>query len=193
DRQPRVSRRRWRRRAEPGRADLVRRPRRQPARRRPRQEGQVRAPGPGPARPALRPGAGSAPAGPDPGRARAAGHRPAGGGGARVRCEEGRGRAVPGRQAVVDRDVALHHGVDLSGVLRAAWVNLRSGEARQGGSTLTQQLARSGTLGIGREQTYTREFNEILLALLIEARYDKRSILEAYLNQVYLGQRGSQE
>src|SRR3546814_9719 len=78
-------------------------------------------------------------------------------------------------------------------MLRAAWVNLKSGEARQGGSTLTQQLARSGILGIGREQTYTRKFNEILFALLIEARYDKRAILEAYLNQVYLGQRGSQE
>src|SRR3546814_9420837 len=91
------------------------------------------------------------------------------------------------------RDFAHHHGIDLSGMLRAAWVNLKSGEARQGGSTLTQQLARSGILGIGREQTYTRKFNEILFALLIEARYDKRAILEAYLNQVYLGQRGSQE
>src|SRR3546814_6582302 len=78
-------------------------------------------------------------------------------------------------------------------MLRAAWVNLKSGEARQGGSTLTQQLARSGILGIGREQTYTRKFNEILFALLIEACYDKRAILEAYLNQVYLVQRGSQE
>src|SRR3546814_17549657 len=77
-------------------------------------------------------------------------------------------------------------------MLRAAWVNLKSGEARQGGSTLTQQLARSGILGIGREQTYTRKFNEILFALLIEARYDKRAILPASLNQVYLGQRGSQ-
>ncbi|KLI99613.1 penicillin-binding protein 1B [Luteimonas sp. FCS-9] len=95
-------------------------------------------------------------------------------------------------QAVEDKDFAHHHGIDLSGMARAALVNLRAGEARQGASTLTQQLARSGLLGIGREQTYTRKFNEVLYALLIEARYDKGAILEAYLNQVYLGQRGAQ-
>ncbi|HET6434922.1 MAG TPA: penicillin-binding protein 1B [Xanthomonadaceae bacterium] len=100
---------------------------------------------------------------------------------------------VTGLQAVEDRDFAHHHGIDLSGMARAAWVNLRSGEKRQGASTLTQQLARSGLLGIGQEQTYTRKFNEILYALLLEARYDKKTILETYLNQVYLGQRGSQE
>ncbi|NLA69386.1 MAG: penicillin-binding protein 1B, partial [Gammaproteobacteria bacterium] len=95
-------------------------------------------------------------------------------------------------QAVEDRDFAHHFGIDLSGMARAAWVNLRSGEKRQGASTLTQQLARSGLLGIGREQTWSRKFNEILYALIIEARYDKGVILEAYLNQVYLGQRGNQ-
>lgn len=95
-------------------------------------------------------------------------------------------------QAVEDKDFAHHHGIDLSGMLRAAMVNLRAGETRQGASTLTQQLARSGLLGIGREQTYARKFNEILYAMLIEARYGKGPILEAYLNQVYLGQRGAQ-
>ena len=95
-------------------------------------------------------------------------------------------------QAVEDRDFAHHMGIDVSGIARAAWVNLRSGEKRQGASTLTQQLARSGLLGIGREQTWSRKFNEILYALLMEARYDKSTILEAYLNQVYLGQRGAQ-
>ena len=99
---------------------------------------------------------------------------------------------VTGLQAVEDRDFAHHHGIDLSGMVRAAWVNFRAGEARQGASTLTQQLARSGLLGIGREQTWSRKFNEILYAMLIEARYDKDVILEAYLNQVYLGQRGAQ-
>lgn len=99
---------------------------------------------------------------------------------------------VTGLQAVEDRDFAHHYGIDLSGIARAAWVNLRSGEARQGASTLTQQLARSGLLGIGRERTYSRKFNEIIYALLIEARYDKQVILEAYFNQVYLGQRGAQ-
>ena len=95
-------------------------------------------------------------------------------------------------QAVEDKDFAHHHGIDLSGMARAAMANLRAGETRQGASTLTQQLARSGLLGIGREQTYTRKFNEILYALLMESRYDKGAILEAYLNQVYLGQRGAQ-
>ncbi|MBA3486559.1 MAG: penicillin-binding protein 1B [Lysobacter sp.] len=99
---------------------------------------------------------------------------------------------VTGLQAVEDRDFAHHHGIDLSGMARAAWINLRSGQARQGASTLTQQLARSGLLGIGREQTWSRKFNEIIYAMLIEARYDKRSILETYFNQVYLGQRGAQ-
>lgn len=110
-----------------------------------------------------------------------------------VRLEEVPELLVTGLQAVEDRDFNYHHGIDLSGMLRAAWVTLRSGgHTRQGASTLTQQLARSGLLGIGKEQTVTRKFNEILYALIMEARYDKRTILEAYLNQVYLGQRGGQ-
>ncbi|TWT20113.1 penicillin-binding protein 1B [Luteimonas marina] len=95
-------------------------------------------------------------------------------------------------QAVEDRDFAHHIGIDFSGMARAAFVNLKAGDKKQGASTLTQQLARSGLLGIGREQTWSRKFNEILYALLMEARYDKGTILEAYLNQVYLGQRGAQ-
>lgn len=96
-------------------------------------------------------------------------------------------------QAVEDRDFARHHGIDPSGMARAAWVWIKSGgDIKQGGSTLTQQLARSGLLGIGKEQTYRRKFNEILYALIIDARYEKGVILEAYLNQVDIGQRGSQ-
>ncbi len=109
-----------------------------------------------------------------------------------VRIEEVPELLVTGLQAVEDRDFAHHHGIDLSGMARALWVNLRSGEKKQGASTLTQQLARSGLLGIGKEQTWTRKFNEILYALILEARFDKRTILETYLNQVYLGQRGGQ-
>jgi len=96
-------------------------------------------------------------------------------------------------QAVEDRNFAHHIGIDFRGIVRAVWVNLRTRGARQGASTLTQQLARSGILDIGRERTLRRKFDEILYALLIEARYDKGAILEAYLNQVYLGQRGMQE
>ena len=95
-------------------------------------------------------------------------------------------------QAVEDRDFAHHIGIDFTGMARAAFINLKAGDKKQGASTLTQQLARSGLLGIGREQTWSRKFNEILFALLMEARYDKGVILEAYLNQVYLGQRGAQ-
>ena len=95
-------------------------------------------------------------------------------------------------QAVEDRDFRDHHGIDISGILRAAWANLKAGETVQGASTLTQQLARSGLLGIGNEVTYTRKFKEAMYAVLIEARYDKRTILETYLNQVYIGQRGAQ-
>jgi penicillin-binding protein 1B len=111
-----------------------------------------------------------------------------------VRIEEVPELLVTGLQAVEDRDFAHHHGIDFGGMLRAAFVTVRSGgENKQGASTITQQLARSGLLGIGREQTVSRKVKEILFALLIEARYDKRTILETYLNQVYLGQRGSQE
>ncbi|WP_457317887.1 penicillin-binding protein 1B [Stenotrophomonas sp. P5_B8] len=110
-----------------------------------------------------------------------------------VRIEDTPELLVTGLQAVEDKDFNRHHGIDLSGIARAIWVTLRSGgQSRQGASTLTQQLARSGLLGIGKEQTVTRKFNEVLYALIMEARYDKRTILEAYLNQVYLGQRGSQ-
>lgn len=110
-----------------------------------------------------------------------------------VRLEEVPELLVTGLQAVEDRDFSRHHGIDLSGIVRAIWVAVRSGgETRQGASTLTQQLARSGLLGIGKEVTPSRKFNEILYALILEARYDKHTILEAYFNQVYLGQRGGQ-
>jgi len=109
-----------------------------------------------------------------------------------VRIEEVPELLVTGLQAVEDRDFSSHMGIDLGGMVRAAFKNVTAGRAKQGASTLTQQLARSGLLGIGKEQTFRRKGKEILYALLIEARYDKRTILEAYLNQVYLGQRGAQ-
>ncbi len=110
-----------------------------------------------------------------------------------IRADEAPDLLVTGLQAVEDKDFSRHHGIDLSGIARAVWVLVRSGgQTRQGASTLTQQLARSGLLGIGKEQTVTRKLNEVLYALIMEARYDKRTILEAYLNQVYLGQRGNQ-
>ncbi len=97
---------------------------------------------------------------------------------------------VTGLQAVEDRDFKTHHGVDVWGIVRAMWVNAREGEMRQGGSTLTQQLVRS--LFLTNERSLKRKVNEALYAIIIESRFDKQTILEAYLNQVYLGQQGSQ-
>lgn len=93
-------------------------------------------------------------------------------------------------QAVEDRDFKHHRGVDLSAIMRAAVANLFAGEVVQGGSTITQQLVRN--LFLDRSQTITRKLNEAAIALLIEARFDKARILEAYLNEVYLGQLGGQ-
>ncbi len=93
-------------------------------------------------------------------------------------------------QAVEDRNFKTHHGIDPGAIVRAALSNARAGEVVQGGSTLTQQLVRN--LWLTREQSYTRKFNEVLMALLTEARFDKRRILEAYLNQIFLGQQGGQ-
>jgi len=95
-----------------------------------------------------------------------------------------------GLQAVEDRDFKHHHGINVTAILRAAWVNLLAGHVVQGGSTLTQQLVKN--LFLDRGQTFSRKFNEALLSLLIEARYDKRRILEAYVNEVFLGQQGGQ-
>src|SRR5205809_881609 len=81
-----------------------------------------------------------------------------------------------------------HPGVDLRGLVRAAWVNMRSGRVAQGGSTITQQLVKNRLLDPKR--TLMRKLDEAWLATLVEWRYSKERILEAYLNEVYLGQRG---
>ena len=90
---------------------------------------------------------------------------------------------------VEDRRFHEHLGIDPVGILRAAWANLRAGRTVQGGSTLTQQLAKNFFLS--PERTFTRKLNEALIALLLERRYSKRELLEAYLNEVYLGQQGA--
>lgn len=82
-----------------------------------------------------------------------------------------------------------HHGIDFRGILRAAFANLRHGEIRQGGSTITQQLAKNYFLT--PERTFTRKLRELMIALILELRYDKRTILEIYFNEIYLGQKGS--
>jgi len=107
-----------------------------------------------------------------------------------VRLEDVPPLLITTLQAVEDRDFKHHIGLDWRGIARAAWVNLTHGELRQGASTLTQQLVRN--LYLTREQKLGRKLREMLYAILIEARFDKRTILEAYLNQVYLGQQGNQ-
>jgi len=84
-----------------------------------------------------------------------------------------------------DRRFWSHHGVDWRGILRAAWVNLAQGEIQQGGSTLTQQLARNAFLT--QRRTFSRKLQEIILAQELERRLSKERILELYLNQVYYG------
>lgn len=90
---------------------------------------------------------------------------------------------------VEDRDFYEHHGVSPKGILRALWANLRSGKVVQGGSTLTQQLVKNFYLT--SERTIGRKITEALMALILEAHYEKEEILEAYLNEIYLGQDGS--
>ncbi|MFM7143054.1 MAG: PBP1A family penicillin-binding protein [Alphaproteobacteria bacterium] len=83
-----------------------------------------------------------------------------------------------------------HHGIDVPGIGRALVTNLRSGRVRQGGSTLTQQLMKNFFLTSDR--TVSRKLREVAMAVVAETRYSKMQILENYLNEIYLGQRGAQ-
>jgi penicillin-binding protein 1B len=107
-----------------------------------------------------------------------------------VRLEDVPELMITGLQSVEDRNFKNHHGIDPWGVARAIWVNLREAEFEQGASTLTQQMVRS--LFLSNTKTISRKLKEALYSLLIEARFDKRRIMEAYLNEVYLGQNGPQ-
>jgi penicillin-binding protein 1A len=85
-----------------------------------------------------------------------------------------------------DERFFLHEGVDLRAVLRAVYVNFLSGDLSEGGSTITQQLARN--VFLGQEKTFTRKLKEMILSLRIESVYRKSEILEMYLNQCYFGE-----
>lgn len=87
---------------------------------------------------------------------------------------------------VEDQDFYQHHGVSVWSIMRALYSNIKAGKTVQGGSTLTQQLAKN--IYLTRERTLTRKINEALIALILDYRYSKDQILEAYLNEVYLGQ-----
>jgi len=92
--------------------------------------------------------------------------------------------------AIEDGRFYHHLGIDPVAILRASWVNLRRGGIVQGGSTLTQQLMKNFFLG--DERTYQRKAKEALMALVAERKYPKEEIIENYLNEIYLGQKGAQ-
>ncbi|MCB1863671.1 MAG: transglycosylase domain-containing protein, partial [Gammaproteobacteria bacterium] len=81
----------------------------------------------------------------------------------------------------------VHPGVDYHGLLRAAYTLATTGEKKQGGSTITMQVARNFFLS--RKKSYLRKINEILLALKIEREFSKEKIFELYVNKIYLGHR----
>ncbi len=90
--------------------------------------------------------------------------------------------------AVEDRGFYEHGGIDYWAIARAMWANIRAGGVVQGGSTLTQQLVKNFYLS--SERSLLRKANEAVMALLLERRYAKDEILEAYANEIYLGQDG---
>jgi penicillin-binding protein 1B len=105
-----------------------------------------------------------------------------------VRPEEVPPLLAEGLKVVEDRDFDTHFGVSPRAILRAVWANLRAGGVEQGGSTLTQQLVRSYFLS--NERTLSRKLREALMSILLELHYTKEEILNAYVNEIYLGQAG---
>jgi hypothetical protein len=91
-------------------------------------------------------------------------------------------------KVVEDRDFDSHIGVDFGAILRAAVVNLRAGHIEQGGSTLTQQLVKSYFLD--NRRTFGRKIEEALMSMLLEVHFGKHDLMNAYINEIYLGQDG---
>lgn len=87
--------------------------------------------------------------------------------------------------AVEDARFYSHQGFDVTGIARAAVVNVEAGQIEEGASTITQQLVKN--LFLSSDQTFTRKVEEILLAINVERHFDKNKILEIYLNSIYFG------
>ncbi len=92
-------------------------------------------------------------------------------------------------KVVEDRKFDSHNGVDFGAIARAAWVNLRAGQIEQGGSTLTQQLVKSYFLD--NRRTLGRKLEEAMMAFLLEVHFEKQDLMNAYINEIYLGQDGN--
>jgi penicillin-binding protein 1B len=106
-----------------------------------------------------------------------------------VRLDEVPAELTSALIAVEDRGFHDHHGIAPLSILRALLANIRAGTVVQGGSTLSQQLVKNFYLS--SERTLTRKLNEAVMTLMLEWHYEKNEILEAYLNEVYLGQDGN--
>jgi len=91
--------------------------------------------------------------------------------------------------AIEDRRFFSHPGIDPVAVVRAVWTNVTRRTVIQGGSTITQQLAKN--LFYSPQRTFGRKLRESIAALVLEAKYRKQAILESYANEIYLGQVGS--
>lgn len=87
--------------------------------------------------------------------------------------------------SIEDAQFYQHSGINLRGIARALYVDLKQGEIVEGGSSITQQLAK--VLFLSQERTFSRKVRELLLTMQLEARYSKQEILEDYLNSVYYG------
>ncbi len=106
-----------------------------------------------------------------------------------IKLEEAPDFLIKGLLASEDRDFYHHHGVSPRGIIRALLANYKAGTMVQGASTITQQLVKNFYLS--SERSLERKVKEALMALVLEYRYSKNEILEAYLNEIYLGQDGS--
>ncbi|MDH3379156.1 MAG: penicillin-binding protein 1B [Gammaproteobacteria bacterium] len=105
-----------------------------------------------------------------------------------VRLEDVPEQLLTALLLIEDRNFTRHFGIDPRGLARAMWVNLRAGGVVQGGSTITQQLVKNFYLTADR--TLRRKLIEMAMAILLEFHYEKHEILEAYVNEVFLGQAG---
>lgn len=105
-----------------------------------------------------------------------------------IKLDEAPQTLLQGLFSTEDRDFYSHFGLSPKGIARAMWANVRAGGMVQGGSTITQQLVKNFFLT--SERSLNRKVNEALMSLILEYRYSKDEILEAYLNEIFLGQDG---